>query len=528
MANQYRWLPTTIKSSLVAIAAIAAGCQSPLQSQSYQNAVGEYHQMVNYLSSDQLTGRGVGTRGIDVARDYIASEFQSYGLEPMVIDKNKKSYNQKFPINTGSTLTAKSLYLNNKKLNLDTDFAIMGFSGSADFQGPAVFTGYCINNPDKNYDSFQGENDTLKGKVAIAFRYEPQKEGKSIWAEKSWTKYSSMTAKAKLAAEQGATALIVVTPPSQDKGRKLRRTTSSRFTSATIPVVQITSEQLTAILKSNNAPSPQKLQSLSDEKPTTPLLLAKTKLKGDIKFEKNTIDAYNVVSVLPGAGALKNQYIVIGGHYDHLGQSHDGHHVHGSRHREKIEEGGDMIHNGADDNASGTAGVIMAAKYFARRVQDGHAPASRRSIIFTAFSGEERGLLGSKYMTKNLHELGISPSQINTMVNFDMIGRLGKPQFQIFGTDTCKEFKPLITQATHGTGLSYVAPKFAPGGSDHTSFHNIGVPAVFFFTGLHADYHKPSDHADKINGHGAIKIVKVACNHVENLWSRHQALEYAK
>ena len=222
--------------------------------------------------------------------------------------------------------------------------------------------------------------------------------------------------------------------------------------------------------------------------------------------QDNVIEASveNVGALLPGSGSLKDQVIVIGGHYDHIGYGH-----YGSRSPEHKGH----LHPGADDNASGTAGVLLLAKHFAMQHHNDGRP--RRTIFFTGFAAEERGLIGSRFMVRNPDQWAFDAKQVSGMINLDMIGRLRGDDLYIFTDTTGKQWRDWIKDANEDVGLDLKWDVRPPGGSDHSMFISVGIPAVFFNTWLHDDYHTPRDTADKINGEGGAAVVQVVANLVE-------------
>lgn len=200
----------------------------------------------------------------------------------------------------------------------------------------------------------------------------------------------------------------------------------------------------------------------------------------------------NVLAALDGADpVLKNEWIVIGAHYDHLGEGGG---------RSSLAPGEAAIHNGADDNASGVAVVLAAA----RALSAGRRPA--RSILFAAFTGEEAGLLGSAHFVANQT---IAPGRIVAMINLDMVGRLGAGPLIVYGVDTADEWRALLEPAAARSGVAIATRGEGFGPSDHTSFYLKDIPVLHFFTNTHADYHKPSDDADKIDVAGMEKVARI-------------------
>lgn len=229
----------------------------------------------------------------------------------------------------------------------------------------------------------------------------------------------------------------------------------------------------------------------------------------------------NVGALLPGVGELADEIVVVGAHYDHIGYGY-----YGSRARERAGE----LHPGADDNASGTAGVVMLADYFAAQAAatppDARQP--RRSILFTCFAGEERGLLGSRYMVANPQQWAFDGKDVVAMVNMDMIGRMEDGELFIFTDDTAPRWRPWINQENQGVDLNLVWDVRPPGGSDHTSFIRAGIPAIFFNTWLHPDYHTPDDTPDRLNPDGSVRVLSLAAEVLDRAATEPQRLQFVK
>lgn len=212
----------------------------------------------------------------------------------------------------------------------------------------------------------------------------------------------------------------------------------------------------------------------------------------------------NVGALLPGQGVLANEVIVIGAHYDHIGYGH---------YASRDPNGPGHLHPGADDNASGTAGVLLLARHFAMQKRLDGLP--RRTIFFTGFAAEERGLFGSSFMVNHPDQWAFDHEQISGMINMDMIGRLRKNELYVFTDATGQQWRPWINSANKGIELDIRWDVQPPGGSDHVVFIRAGIPAVFFNTWLHEDLHTPRDTADKINGRGGARVVQVVANLIE-------------
>ncbi|MGB0768290.1 MAG: M28 family peptidase [Phycisphaeraceae bacterium] len=226
----------------------------------------------------------------------------------------------------------------------------------------------------------------------------------------------------------------------------------------------------------------------------------------------------NVGAILPGVGVLKDQVVVVGGHYDHIGYGEVG-----SRARDQRGE----IHPGADDNASGAAAVVLLAKHFERAARMGSDTIRpRRTIFFTCFAGEERGLLGSRYMVRHPEQFAFDADEISGMVNMDMIGRLRNDELYVFADDTGQQWRDWITQANEPVGLDLKWDVRPPGGSDHSLFIAASVPAVFFNTWLHEDYHTPRDTADKLNVPGSVEVIRLVAGLVRRIATEPERLTF--
>ena len=225
--------------------------------------------------------------------------------------------------------------------------------------------------------------------------------------------------------------------------------------------------------------------------------------------DDNPIEAgiHNVGGLLPGVGNLADEVVIIGAHYDHIGYGH-----YGSR----DPHGKGHIHPGADDNASGTAGVILLADRLSKQAKANADDATpRRTILFTGFAGEERGLHGSRYMTEHPDQWVFDGEKVSGMINMDMIGRLRNDELYAFSHTTGKQWRGWIESANQSVGLALNLDTRAPGGSDHIPFIKAGIPAVFFNTWLHEDVHKPSDTPAKINAHGSVRVLSLVSGLLE-------------
>ena len=354
---------------------------------------------VEYLASDELEGRGVETEGIHKAADYIVDEFKAYGIKPGGKDG---SYEQKFPVPIGRQMDkdATSLKLVGPmnqvgELKLDEDFQSMMPGGDADIDGAeVVFVGYGISAEEHNYDEFADLD--VDGKVVIILTGEPQQDDEnSVFSGTRGSRYSRPVTKFRAAKAAGAAAVILVRDAkSAATGDDLPQSSEfgTRFpNSARIPFAFVKRSVVDDML--SKAPvrsgTGDEFKSLADieaniDENLSPLgqPINGWKVSFATKFNNEAIDAFNVIGVIEGEGPNADEVIVIGAHYDHLGLG-----PYGSRTPNRKE-----VHNGADDNATGTAAILELARRFAK-----YEKKPGRTLVFVAFSGEERGLVGSRY-----------------------------------------------------------------------------------------------------------------------------------
>ena len=224
---------------------------------------------------------------------------------------------------------------------------------------------------------------------------------------------------------------------------------------------------------------------------------------------------HNVGGLLPGEGALADEVVAVGGHYDHVGYGQVG---------ARIKERKGELHPGADDNASGTAGVVLLARHFAQNYRE--PGVARRTILFTCFAGEERGLLGSRYMTTHPDEWAFNKDKLVAMINMDMVGRLRNDELYLFGDSSGQQWRNWTNTANETIGLDLKWDVRPPGGSDHSMFIAVGVPSIFFNTWLHPDYHTPDDTADKINNEGGIKVLTLVAAVLQHTIATEERLTY--
>ena len=455
---------------------------------------------VTFLASDKLQGRRAGTPAADEAAAYIEKEFRSYGLKPASRDGFRSPFTFVSDVKLGEQNRFQVIAANgSRSLKVGEEFMPLAFSSPDQVSGEIVFAGYGISAPALGLDSYAGIDP--KGKIVVILRGSPDGDnphGKFAEFTQQGLEIQHKTLKAR---EKGALAVVFVSSEKsfhEDRLSHLRH--DLHFLDSGIPTAVVSRDTAASILASSGA-------TLSDAEKkateSTSAFLVKgvtAQLKTDVV--KINGKSANVVGVLPGSDPqLSSEYVVIGAHYDHLGLG-------GPESLAARPEG--QIHHGADDNASGTTGLLEIA-----RVLAGERGKIKRSVMFIAFGGEELGLLGSGAYTE--HPI-IPLSTTVAMLNMDMIGRLRNGSLFVGGVGTSPTWKPLLEKlngaaaggAGNGSGsrfqLGFGEDGFGP--SDHQSFYVKDVPVLFFFTGTHDDYHKPSDTADKINGQGLIQVAE--------------------
>ncbi len=454
---------------------------------------------VALLAHDELGGRGTGSDGIDMAAGYIAGQFAAMGLLP---GGPQGTYFQSFTIPSDAKLrdetklTVDGLEVQPK---LREDFIPFGFSARGSFDGDVVFVGYGISDAEK-HDDYAAVD--VSGKVVLMLRREPP--GMADGGRTS--RHATFDSKMALAIDKGAVAVLIVNNQQNDDDSDVLTPFGGRGKPKAIPALHISRTLGDELVRRGGLKSLSALQKSIDENhDVASAPLDQVHVGGEVAYELTEMIARNVIGVLPGTGPRAGEFIVIGGHYDHLG----------TRRRE--------VYNGADDNASGTAGVMEVCRVLSRlSYRD-------RSVLCMAYSAEEIGLLGSKHYVE---QPTVPINAIVAMINMDMIGRWTPDdeanKLAIHGLGTGASFKEIIDRRTAEAGIEYLLDPSAKGPSDHASFYEGGVPSLFFFTGVHADYHQPGDDTEKVNVAGAARIASLVSRVALDLVNAEAAPVFAK
>jgi Tol biopolymer transport system component len=444
---------------------------------------------VKILASDRMEGRGLGTQGIERAADWIEGQLRT-SLKPAFADH---SYRQPFRVKTGVARAE-----GNRLSGLaDADWTPLGMSSSGSFHGPLTFVGYGIAAAPLNYDDFAGID--LKGKVALMLRYEPQeRDENSKFDGKRPSRWSAMRYKVLQARERGAVAVIFVTGPAQDEGKEFLPVLKNDGpqSPAGIPVLQVK----TAVAQKWGIDLAQFQKDVdADLKPRSRVL--PIDIDGRVSLRTTYAHTANLAGVLPGAGPLAREVVILGAHYDHLGYGGEG----------SMKPNVHAIHNGADDNASGTVAVLLAARKVAHDLANTR---NHRTFVAVLFSAEEAGLGGSSWFVDHSP---VPLDHVVAMVNLDMVGDLRDDQLVALGADTAAEWKPALESAATAAKLKVAARGDGYGPSDQTSFYAKRIPVVHFFTGAHERYHTPDDKWSSLNYSGAARVTEFTTDVVERL-----------
>lgn len=435
-------------------AAAAQSCPAPLTPEQATGPLAD----VRYLSDDALEGRGVGTTGGLCATAYLAARFDALGLEPA---GPGGSWLQPFSVRVGSRLgSGNRLEVSGSALELGRSWAPYGFSGSGRVEGTLAYGGSGVSRPGGPPP--------------------PEAEGRILVVEAetpgAGALYSDPHFKGTVAAGRGARAVVVLLPD----GALLPQPGGEVRPFLAVPVLAVSAANAGAVREAARRGESVRL---------------------DVSIEAEAAEAANVLALLPGSDpARADELVVVGAHFDHLGRGGEG----------SLDPDSRDIHNGADDNASGTAAMLEVA----RRLAAGPRPA--RSVLLIGFNGEERGLLGSAhYVAQPTRPLDGTVA----MLNMDMVGRLRENTVTVYGLATAEEWDDVLDQANDDLSESLVLSKLPDGygPSDHASFYGRGVPVLHFFTNTHEDYHRPSDDWQQVNVAGVERVAELVANVVRRV-----------
>lgn len=482
-----------MKKILIVLQLIIIGVFN-LQSSENVNSLERINQIGSYLSSDELEGRFTGSAGNYKAGEFIIEQFKKIGLKPL-----NNSYKNEFLYSAGLSLEPSSFvsfkYTVQKpglppemwktlerRWNAGTDWLPVGFSSDGEVSGPLVFAGYGVTAKEINYDDY--ENIDVKGKIVIVL----VDSAEHLPKQERFMQYSTRRYKAQNAKEHGAIAIIFVKTQS-DSANVFQPLSHDANKNLGIIAIQANRTQIAAFFPKNLNLYPVEMEMNQTKKPKS-FEIPYTSVTINVKTTTIEKTVFNVLGYVAGTDPTKaNEYLVVGAHYDHIGWG---------EYNSKYKGRQKMIHNGADDNASGVAGLIELA---ARIVEN----PLKRPVIFVAFNCEEIGQTGSARFIENSP---IHFEKFAFMMNFDMIGRLKDNKINVFGYATALGFPEMIDSIAILDTITVLRSADGYGPSDHSNFYAKNIPVLFFFTGVHLDYHTPFDDWEKINVSGILKVVR--------------------
>ncbi len=531
------------------------------------------------LASDAFEGRGVGTQGLERAAEEVALHFRQSGLQTDLFDGQPY---QRFTTTTGAKLGVGNALAfvgpgsdDRIALKVGQQFNPLAIGSSGPLRMPLVFAGYGITSRTHGYDDY-AEVD-VKGKAVILLRHEPQQNNPhSVFDGTKTTKEATFRSKVSNAYRHGAAAVIFVTgrveierrtaaierrwaaaanqlaadqakfaqlKTASPEARQAHRHQIARLAQQLLefgqqvdresdpllalkragqdhagremPVVSCRRAEIDQLLATAETSLDQLENEIDQDLKPRSFELSGWRVEGRVAIDREQVEIKNVVAVLPGEGPLAAETVIVGAHYDHLGFGGPG----------SAAIGETAIHNGADDNASGTAVLVEVAQ---RLAEQSRSQKLARRVVFVAFTGEERGLLGSAFYAK--HPLFPLESTV-AMINMDMVGRLKDNKLIVHGSGTASQFEDWINQLNQAKPELNFKLIFKPSGfgpSDHNTFYAKQIPVLHFFTGVHDDYHKPSDDFEKLNLTGMRRVSELVTDLVLRIVQTDERPTYQK
>ena len=512
----------------VALVGCAASPEPAADAAPSSERVEVFQRRVDTLASVSFGGRAPGTPGIEKAARHIEGELAAMGAEPFT---RGGTASWRLPFEVAGELEIQRASFAYEapgargQLRLEEQFNPLGISGEGSAEGTLAFVGYGIEEGPEGYSSF-GATEDLSGRIAVLLRFEPLDDrGRSRWSQRDegWSNAAGLRAKFDAVLERNPAGVIFISPPGVDDPRAdtLPTARSTRFGErAGVPIVAATTEAAGRLveLADHEGRSLMDLRRLADEGEAGVIDLSAASVRLDVSMTIDRVQTDNVAGVIPGRGALADEWIVIGAHYDHLGLGQVG----TSRSPRDV---GTKLHPGADDNASGVAGVLQAGEELAEMYASLPSGADARSILLLFFSAEESGLLGSRDFVEKAR---LDPESMVAMFNLDMIGRLRRDALTVSGVGTARQFDDLLPSYWDRHGFRAELTRGGLGPSDHASFYRGGVPVLSFFTGLHEDYHTPADTPEKINPEGGARIASLVAELAFDVATTPERLEYVE
>jgi Tol biopolymer transport system component len=451
-------------------------------------AAATYMRDIQWLADDAREGRGIGTMGLEESSRYLAKRFKESGIEPAGEDGG---YFQRFDAPVAVEAKQAEVTLDGEAV-ARAELEPAAFSASTRVEADVVAAGYGITAPELSLDDYKGID--AKGKIVLVRRFVPP----AATGEANERRYGDFRYKAWNAREHGAVGLIVVDAPLVAEGEQTPG-------EAPLPALRLDNG---LSLANSDAGIPVVTLSRATG---SPLFQGAHRAAIAVELLHRSEPAVNVVGVVrAGAPDRLPGAVLVGAHYDHIGLGG----------ASSLSPDAHEPHNGADDNASGTAAVLEVGRLLAGRRAELH-----RDVYLVAFSGEELGVLGSTAFTR--HPPGnLRMEDLVAMLNMDMVGRLRGNALSVLGADSAEEWRGLVNPACEKAELACTLGGDGYGPSDQYPFYAAGVPVLHFFTGVHEDYHKPTDDADKINAEGGVRVAALVAHVAEDLAGRPTRLAY--
>ena len=498
-----------LATTTLAATAIAQDTETPRDWAPLSNAmrdapadVREFQEHMIILASPWMEGRLPGTRGADLAREYVETQFKVRGLTPPAPgdEEGTFTYRQRFPLGSDNVMRDRRLAVGDVEFEVGSDYEMTQLGSNANVTAPLSFVGYGIAEGPEGYSNFN-EDDDLSGRIAVVFRFEPMDEnGQSQWKEDGWSSKINLEPKFRKIRELNPEGVILVNPPGADDPRAKKIFTAGKQYMDDVPLFMMTPEAAGRMMQATGDPrSIEAWRALADSDQTGITHLSDTPvmMTGQSAVEVS-LWGENIMARVEGRGNIGDEYVVIGAHMDHLGMGDFG-----------SNEGPGKLHPGADDNASGVAALIMLAESLQTAYDEAPADMPLRDVILIAFDGEESGLNGSRYYVDN----PVQPLEdLALMINFDMIGRIEDDRrLSISGIGTGEGMADWARGHFAASDLEIVESERSSGGSDHTNFFRREIPILFAITPfpLHNDYHTSRDTVDLINFEGGVDTVEL-------------------
>ena len=482
-------------------------CSMPIQDKQATISEQELHDHISYLASDELEGRKPGSPTSKLAATYIADHFKQLGLT-LLGEDGFQYFDVVTSVHLGPT---NQLTIDGVEAIPAENYTPTAFSASTNLDAELAFVGYGfkIENDSLAWNDYSGID--ADGKWVMILRGTPENEARSS----KFDKYAALRSKLLVARDNGAAGVIFVSGSKLDaKDELIDLRIERNLSMATLPVLHVKRDLADQIL-AESGKTLSDLETLIDEQLSPSSLVLNIRIAAQTEIVQEEVTTQNVIAFLPGSDAtLKDEFIVVGAHYDHLGWGGKGS---GSRMPDTS-----AVHNGADDNASGVAAVLEIAE----RLALGKG-APKRSVLFMAFGAEEMGLLGSKFFTSNPL---IKKENIKQMFNLDMVGRLNpdSPSLTIGGTGTAEGIESLLEAQSKDRDFSLATTPDGYGPSDHASFYVEDIPVLFFFTGITEEYHTPADDVETINFKGEKAIADFAYDLIVDVASMEKTFAFTE